>query len=627
MYGLSSIENNNKNYINVIKNNNAKNILIDEFLPKDIISYKAICFDSFEDLLKKYKKFLINNDVMFNYNKIINDKTESFFKNTIQNQICKIILQSNKKENNIFYIAKNKNSKNNLTKNENLKSYMIEELKGKNIIQMILENNIHNNNFKNYIVINDYIVFGKNKSSLQYFINVYLHDEKLIHQDDYFKYKTSSIGKSNLFNYINPTKTKEYLKHNTNNEYIKQSENFEKLIGINCSYSYNNEIIFSTISLQNQPNYNKLSEINWKIKNDTTIQKIFSFKNLEHKKNKILIQDVNNYIYLYNENGDIQEYKQKPEFNRWPKKIGSKILGEISSINYYNNSSRQILFNTKDSLYIIDIYGNYIENYPKKLKSNTQYGHTLISYKDNAGSIYRDQLYRILIKENNTINNYSKEGNIVQGWRFKTKLQDILNPNIIHKTIIKNNKNLDYIYIADNNGNIYILKRNGNNRVKINKEIPISNRNNFYVDNEGNIFSSNINGSIFKTDLKGNVKLLYENNFTKKHLFIKIDNEEKFICVDENKIFLFENDNKKYIYKISNLEADKINLFSDEDEYIVIQDQNNKNIHLIKYKEQKIKNHLKFTGESFSIINDLNNDGKIDITISNNNYIINHALK
>ena len=205
----------------------------------------------------------------------------------------------------------------------------------------------------------------------------------------------------------------------------------------------------------------------------------------------------------------------------------------------------------------------------------------------------------------------------------------MLNPEIIHKTITKNNKNLDYIYIADNDGNIYILKRNGKNRVKINKEIPISNKNNFYVDDEGNIFSSSINGSIFKTDLKGDVELLYENNFTKKHLFIKADNENKFICVDENKIFLFENNNKKNIYKISNLDAEKINLFLDDEKntYIVIQDNNNENIHLIKYSEQKVESHLKFKGNSFSTIHDLNNDDKIDITISNNNYIINHTLK
>ena len=629
LYGLSSIENNNKNYINIIKNNSAENILIDEFLPHDIISYNAICFESFDDLLKKYKKFLINNDVMFSYNKIINHETESFFNNTIQNQICKVILQSNQKEDNIFYIGRNKGLKNKFTENENLTSYIIEELKGGNIIQMILENNIYNNDFKNYIIINNYIVFGKNKSSLQYFMNVYLDDEKLINQEEYFKYKTSSIGKSNLFNYINPTKTAEYLRYNINNEYIKQSGNFEKLIGINCSYNYNNEIIFSTISLQNQPNYNKLSKVNWKIKNDTAIQKIFSFKNPQHKTKKILTQDVSNYICLYQSDGNIQAYTKKNELNGWPKKIGSKILGEISVINYYNNTNRQILFNTKDSLYIIDIYGNYIKNYPKKLKSNTNYGHTLINYKDNNWSTYHDQLYRILIKENNTINNYSKEGKIVAGWKFKTKLQNMLNPKIIHKTITKNNKNLDYIYIADNDGNIYILKRNGNNRVKINKEIPISNKNNFYVDDEGNIFSSSINGSIFKTDLKGNVKLLYENNFTKEHLFIKTDNKEKFICVDENKIFLFENNNKKNIYKIANLDAEKINLFLDDEKntYIAIQDNNNENIHLIKYSEQKVESHLKFKGNSFSIINDLNNDDKIDITISNNNYIINYSLK
>ena len=110
-YGLSSTNTQNKNYVNIIKNQSAQNILIDEFFPSETISYKAICFDDFESLLINYKKFLKNNDVMFSYNKTIQEEDEVFFNNNTGNQIAKIILNNshNNKEN-IFYIAKNKNN-------------------------------------------------------------------------------------------------------------------------------------------------------------------------------------------------------------------------------------------------------------------------------------------------------------------------------------------------------------------------------------------------------------------------------------------------------------------------------------------------------------------------------------
>ncbi|MAZ01142.1 MAG: hypothetical protein CMP58_02995, partial [Flavobacteriales bacterium] len=441
-YGLSSTNTKNKNYVNIIKNQSAQNILIDEFFPSETINYKAICFNNFESLLINYKKFLKNNDVMFSYNKIIKEEDEVFFNNNIGNQIAKIILNNNhNNKENIFYIAKNKNNTSDLNQKEKQKSYTIEEIKNKNIVQMILENSINKNNFKYYTNINSYIVFGVNKSAIQDFINVYTNNEKLINKKEYFKYKTSSIGKSNIFFYTNPMKIKEYLNHNIREDFFYQSSELNKLTGFNYSYNYDNDIIYNTMSIQYQPDYNETNTMTWQTKHDTTIWKMFSFHNPEQKSNYVLIQDVNNYISLYQDDGTI--------FGKWPRRIESKILGNISVIKYYQNTNRQILFNTKDSLYIIDVHGNYIENYPKKLNSNTKYGHTLINYKDNNWNMYRDQFYRILIEENNKINNYSKEGKIVTGWRFKEKIKNSLNSKIKYKPIKNKNKILDHIYIID----------------------------------------------------------------------------------------------------------------------------------------------------------------------------------
>ena len=99
--------------------------------------------------------------------------------------------------------------------------------------------------------------------------------------------------------------------------------------------------------------------------------------------------------------------------------------------------------------------------------------------------------------------------------------------------------NKDYIYIIDDAGYAYILKRDGTNRIKIKKEIPMSDKNNFFIDNIGNIFSSNLHGNIFKIYLNGDVKILYENNFNNNHLFVKLKNKESFICINDKKIFLF----------------------------------------------------------------------------------------
>ena len=85
---------------------------------------------------------------------------------------------------------------------------------------------------------------------------------------------------------------------------------------------------------------------------------VFNKLSIIENKKYILVQNLNNKIYLYNYKGELM--------NGWPVKLHSKILGEINSINYYNNQNRQILFNTKDSLYILDVKGRCINNYPIK---------------------------------------------------------------------------------------------------------------------------------------------------------------------------------------------------------------------------------------------------------------------
>ena len=83
---------------------------------------------------------------MFNYKRIIDDETESFFTKNTKQQISKIVLNTNNiNENNIFYVCQNNNEIYNPEIN-----YMIKKIENKNLIQMIIENNINENDFQYY---------------------------------------------------------------------------------------------------------------------------------------------------------------------------------------------------------------------------------------------------------------------------------------------------------------------------------------------------------------------------------------------------------------------------------------------------------------------------------------------
>ena len=79
-----------------------------------------------------------------------------------------------------------------------------------------------------------------------------------------------------------------------------------------------------------------------------------------------------------------------------------------------------MVFNTADSLYILDRNGNNVENFPRRLESRASAGHTLLDYDNN-------RKYRILIPaEDKKVYNYDKNGEIVKGWKFE-KMPEIIN--------------------------------------------------------------------------------------------------------------------------------------------------------------------------------------------------------
>ena len=51
----------------------------------------------------------------------------------------------------------------------------------------------------------------------------------------------------------------------------------------------------------------------------------------------------------------------------WKRQLGGIILDNINQIDFYKNKKIQYVFNTEDSLYIIDRLGQNVEDFPPSL--------------------------------------------------------------------------------------------------------------------------------------------------------------------------------------------------------------------------------------------------------------------
>ena len=173
-----------------------------------------------------------------------------------------------------------------------------------------------------------------------------------------------------------------------------------------------------------------------------------------------MVQDAKYNVYLINNSGRIL----------WKKPLDGKILGTIQQIDYYRNNKLQYIFNTKNSIYLIDRNGNFVDKYPIKLPSQATNGLSVVDYENNKD-------YRIFVATaDRRVRLFDKRGNKITGWGFN-RTEGVVKQPVKHFR----SSSKDYIVFSDNY-KIYILNRRGKVRVKPDKHIHASPNSNVYLE-------------------------------------------------------------------------------------------------------------------------------------------------
>ena len=204
----------------------------------------------------------------------------------------------------------------------------------------------------------------------------------------------------------------------------------------------------------------KNSSILWDIALDSIASGPQFLKNHRTKTLEILVQTEDNYIHLISATGKI----------KWSKKLDGKIIGKTKQIDIYNNSKWQMVLNTKSKIYVIDINGENVANFPIELKAEATNSVSIFDYENN-----KDYRFVICTKDKK-IYNYNENAKQVKGWN-NFILDNILESEITHLTIAKK----DYLIAIDIKGNIEVLNRRGEIRYNPNNKCKISENNTSYI--------------------------------------------------------------------------------------------------------------------------------------------------
>jgi len=502
--------------------------------------------------------------------------------------------------------------------------FRIYELTEKDVLSTIYGNLYENFEAKYCTFIDNYLIFGNNMKSLAKFLHNVLLKKTLVHDNNFQDFHNSIMDDFNVYFYSNISASfnlyPRFLSKSMQSDLQANSDILQKFQAIAIQLKNSQGMLYTSAFLQ----YNPLEENKHRTVWESYLDTISNFKPIFVKTHRskdklIFIQDDKNTIYLLNKTGRIIMKKH----------IKEQINSEVFQIDFYKNGKIQYAFSTKHYLYIIDLLGNFVENYPIKLPHPSTAGMSVFDYEDNRN-------YRVIIPcQDKKVYLYDIEGNVLEGWNF-TKTDTYVTTPIQHVKIGTN----DYIVFKDDY-NVFILNRRGETRVNVQEKFELS-KNNEIIFEKAN---SKIKDRLIVSTPEGTVKYIYFEDgavetvpaikVSPQHYFkaadLNNDGEYDYIFVDSDELKVVERSaSVLYNYDFEN----KIHVspflyeFSSSDIKIGIVDKDGDKIYLIN-KDGSLYNGFPVKGKTLFSIGFLNRH-KVSFNLivgSGDNFLYNYDVK
>ncbi len=141
----------------------------------------------------------------------------------------------------------------------------------------------------------------------------------------------------------------------------------------------------------------------------------------------------------------------------WSKKLDGWLLSAIQEVDHFLDGTKQALFNTNGSIYLLDKKGNAVGHFPIRLQVPALNGLAVVDFDGNG------QYFLFLAGTNGQFYGFDKNGGAVSGWNAHPMIFD--HPVYSLQHIQFNNQ--DYLLILDQSGKLVVLSKNGQERFPV----------------------------------------------------------------------------------------------------------------------------------------------------------------
>ncbi|EWH12605.1 ribonuclease HII [Cellulophaga geojensis KL-A] len=304
-------------------------------------------------------------------------------------------------------------------------------------------------------------------------------------------------------------------------------------------------------------------------------------KNHRTNKKEIIVQDIENNLYLISTDGKVL----------WKKQLDSKIQGEITQVDLYKNGRLQFAFTTNNQFIILDRNGETVEPFSITYDGGNLNDLAVFDYENNKN-------YRFVVTQDKKVFMYNSKAKIVDGFTYTEASSSIVRKP---KHFVVGNK--DYLVFMLEDGSLKILNRVGKVRVKTTNKIAFSNndvvlfKNKFTVtDTTAILHQIATNGKTAATKF----------NLIKDHGLDATTNT--LVLMDQNTISI---KGKKVSLDLGMYSKPKI-FYINNKIYVSVTDLQNQKIYLFDSNAAPIQNFPVY-GSSLIDLADIDNDKKLEL--------------
>ncbi|MGB1308114.1 MAG: ribonuclease HII [Oceanihabitans sp.] len=538
--GICKATDSTKSIISIFKNTIPQKNRIANITPSNADGFISFTFDDFLTFNENLKKHNTNRTTISN---------PALFENSIE---VGVIYEGENRAvvlNTIDVIATQDALLNEQDIAENYREISIYNFKESKLFSNTFSPLITFNNANYYAQIDGYFVFSNNIETLENIIASYQNKNTYNEKSYYQNLKESLTNESSLLLVTNSKSLKNILENNLDE---KLNTTLSKYKTTALQFIYDSH--FGHVNCVIQKNKSKRQEnsvtelYNIKLEADLLNNPQIVTNHITKQK-EIIVQDINNNLYLISNTGKVL----------WKKQIKGAILGKVNQIDMYKNGRLQLAFATSNRVYVIDRKGNLVKPFPLKFNDKITQPLAVFDYDKN-------KKYRLIVTQGKNILMYDAKGKTVKGFNFKAAASPL---NSIPQHIRISNK--DYL-IFKTNTKINIVDRRGKTRVKIKDKHSFSNQKVYAYKRK--FCTTTKNGKFVSIDTKGN-SVTTNKNLSESHQIVTTS--KTFVALSGNKLTikdktieldfgqydvpkLFYINNKIYI-SVTDLQAHKVYLY------------------------------------------------------------------